>query len=201
MLPCRPAEYITASAAIFFPEASVVMVPKPELSTDATSSPKRKDIAWSRRWNLSDSTISGSQKSSICGRFSTRVTRVPSAANIEAYSTPITPAPTTTREFGNVLQLEDLVRVEDPLAVELDVARPGRNRPGGDHDLVRGQRAVHLLALDVDRQRVRVDELAIPGISSMWLRSSWDRITSVSRPTTCCSRASRSAIVISSLTR
>ena len=102
MLPCRPAEYITISAAIFLPEARVVMVPRPELSTDATSSPKRKDIAWSRRWNFSDSTISGSQKSSICGRFSTRVTRVPSAANMDAYSTPMTPAPTTTIELGTV---------------------------------------------------------------------------------------------------
>ena len=44
-------------------------------------------------------------------------------------------------------------------------------------------------------------KVAIPGISSMWLRSSWERITSVSRPITCCSRASRSEMVISSLTR
>ena len=100
MLPCRPAECMTTSAAIRLPEASVVIVPPPELSTDATSSPNRNDMVWSRRWNLSDSTISGSQKSSIWSRFSTSVTRVPRAANIDAYSTPITPAPTTTIEPG-----------------------------------------------------------------------------------------------------
>ena len=42
---------------------------------------------------------------------------------------------------------------------------------------------------------------ATPGISSMWLRISWDRMTSVSRPTTCWRRANRSEIVMSSLTR
>ena len=91
VLPCRPAEYITTSAAIRLPEARVVTVPRSELSTDCTSSPKRKDTDRSRRWNFSDSTISGSQKSSIWARFSTSVTRVPRAAKIDAYSTPITP--------------------------------------------------------------------------------------------------------------
>ena len=42
-----------------------------------------------------------SQNSSSRWRCSTTVTRVPSAANIDAYSIPITPAPTTTREFGS----------------------------------------------------------------------------------------------------
>ncbi len=102
MLPCRPAECMTTSAAIFLPDARVVIVPRPELTTEATSSPKRNDIVWSRRWNFSDSTISGSQKSSIWSRFSTRVTRVPRAAKIDAYSTPMTPAPTTTSESGTV---------------------------------------------------------------------------------------------------
>ena len=91
---------MTTSAATRLPEASVVTVPCPELSTDWTSSPKRNDMDRSRRWNFSDSTISGSQKSSIWARFSTSVTRVPRAAKIEAYSTPITPAPTTTSESG-----------------------------------------------------------------------------------------------------
>ena len=36
---------MTTSAAIFLPEARVVMVPRPELSTEATSSPNRNDIA------------------------------------------------------------------------------------------------------------------------------------------------------------
>ncbi|MCU1630132.1 MAG: hypothetical protein JWP64_5081 [Pseudonocardia sp.] len=38
-------------------------------------------------------------------RFSTTVTLVPSAANIEAYSMPMTPAPTTTIEVGTRLSL------------------------------------------------------------------------------------------------
>ena len=88
------------SAAIRLPLARLVTVPRGVISTFSTSSPKRKVTAWSRRWNLSDSTTSGSQNSSICGRFSTTVTRVPSAANIEAYSIPITPAPTTTSDPG-----------------------------------------------------------------------------------------------------
>jgi hypothetical protein len=37
-------------------------------------------------------------------RFSTTVTLVPSAANIDAYSMPITPAPTTTIDVGMVLR-------------------------------------------------------------------------------------------------
>ena len=143
VLPCRPAECMTTSAAIRLPEARVVMVPPPELSTEATSSPKRNDMVWSRRWNLSDSTISGSQKSSIWSRFSTSVTRVPSAANIEAYSTPITPAPDDDHGAGDLVDGEDLVGVEHPHAVELDVRGPRRDGPGGDDDVSRGQRAVH----------------------------------------------------------
>jgi hypothetical protein len=36
----------------------------------------------------------------MVSRFSTMVTLVPTAANIDAYSTPITPAPTTTIDVG-----------------------------------------------------------------------------------------------------
>ena len=43
-----------------------------------------------------------SQNGSMSLRWSTTVTLVPRAANIEAYSTPITPAPTTTIEPGIV---------------------------------------------------------------------------------------------------
>jgi hypothetical protein len=42
---------------------------------------------------------------------------------------------------------------------------------------------------------------AVPPRISTWLRSSWLRITSTSRPTTCAVRASRSAMVISDFTR
>src|SRR5580765_6578749 len=44
--------------------------------------------------------ISSSQNSSMPLCFSTTVTLVPSAASIDAYSIPITPAPTTTSDAG-----------------------------------------------------------------------------------------------------
>ena len=75
-------------------------MPVGEVSTLVTSSPNRNVTADSRRWNIKASTTSGSQKSSMVSRFSTTVTLVPSAAKIEAYSMPITPAPTTTIEVG-----------------------------------------------------------------------------------------------------
>ena len=75
-------------------------MPADPTSTAVTASPNRNVTARSRRWKRSASTISGSQKSSIVSRFSTTVTLVPSAANIEAYSMPMTPAPTTTIEVG-----------------------------------------------------------------------------------------------------
>ena len=113
------------SAATRLPLTRLVTVPRGVISTFSTSSPKRKVTDWSRRWNFSDSTTSGSQKSSIEGRFSTTVTRVPSAANIEAYSMPITPAPTTTIELGTCSICEHAVGVEHALVVELDLRRAG----------------------------------------------------------------------------
>ena len=192
---------MTTSAAIFLPDASVVIVPRPELSTEATSSPKRNDIVWSRRWNFSDSTISGSQKSSIWSRFSTRVTRVPSAAKIDAYSTPMTPAPTTTSESGTVSK----VRIWS----ESRTLTPSKSTWSGRAGVV----PVAMTTLSAVRVRCDPEpsmsiesvcgsrKLAAPAISSMWLRISCDRMTSVSRPITCCSRASRSEMVMSSLTR
>ena len=95
---------MTVSAGICLPLARVVTVPAEPTSTAVTSSPNRNVTARSRRWNFSASTTSGSQKSSMSSRFSTTVTLVPNAANIEAYSMPITPAPTTTIEAGSVLR-------------------------------------------------------------------------------------------------
>ncbi|COW31872.1 Uncharacterised protein [Mycobacterium tuberculosis] len=82
----------------------MVTVPAEPTSTAVTSSPNRNVTARSRRWNFSASTTSGSQKSSMLSRFSTTVTLVPNAANMEAYSMPITPAPTTTIEDGSDLR-------------------------------------------------------------------------------------------------
>ena len=70
------------------------------MSTPATCSRSRNVTFWrrSRYWNASP--ISLSRKLSTRSRLSTTVTLVPSAPNIDAYSTPITPAPTTIIERG-----------------------------------------------------------------------------------------------------
>ena len=88
------------SAGIFFPLPSVAIAPSSRASTEVTVSPKRNVTARSRRWNLSASTTSRSQNSSIRSRCSTTVTLQPSAANMDAYSMPITPAPATTMVRG-----------------------------------------------------------------------------------------------------
>ncbi len=82
------------------PLSSTVTQPRALRSTAATVSPNLKVTARSRRWYFSASTTSRSQKSSMRSRRSTTVTLVPRAANMEAYSMPITPAPTTTIESG-----------------------------------------------------------------------------------------------------
>ena len=54
---------------------------------------------------------------------STTVTFTSSAEKIEAYSTPMTLAPTTTSWRGYAGEFKDLVQVDDVLAVEADVGR------------------------------------------------------------------------------
>ena len=88
------------SAAIRLPLLRCVTVPFSCRSTATTSSPKRKVTPMSRRWYCSASVIWSSQKSSRRWRCSITVTLVPSAANMEAYSMPITPPPTTTSARG-----------------------------------------------------------------------------------------------------
>ena len=125
-------------------------------STPATFSPKRKVTDRSRRWNFSASTISASQNSSIRSRCSTTVTLLPSAANIEAYSMPITPAPTTTRDRGIVrrVRIPSESRIRSPSNSTVG-GRAGRVPVAmidvlGPH-LPRSGLAVH-------RDRVRVEE-------------------------------------------
>ena len=189
------------SAATRLPLARLVTVPRGVISTLSTSSPKRKVTAWSRRWNFSDSTTSGSQKSSIDGRFSTTVTRVPSAANIDAYSMPITPAPTTTMEFGTCSSRRTLS--------ESSTRASSNSTCDGRAGLVPVARTIFSAVTVLWSPRAVPCTLTVCGSSkcavppriSMWLRSSWCRMTSTSRPTTCWVRASRSPIVISALTR
>jgi len=100
VFPRRPAEYMTVSAGIRFPLASDATAPSGPAWTAVTLSPKRNVTARSPRWYFSASTTSRSQNSSIRSRCSTTVTLVPRAANIDAYSIPITPAPATTMDRG-----------------------------------------------------------------------------------------------------
>jgi hypothetical protein len=129
------------------------------------------------------------------------VTRVPRAANIEAYSTPMTPAPTTTMESGTFSS--------ESTWSESSTREPSNSTCEGRAGVV----PVAMMILSAVRVRNTCEPSmstervcgsandAMPGISSTWLRLSWALITSVSRPTTYCSRVSRSLMVMSSLTR
>src|SRR6266498_3891667 len=156
VMPCRPAEYITVSAGIFFRLRSEAIAPPGLVFTDETVSPNRNVTPRSRRWYLSASTTSRSQNSSIRSRCSTTVTLVPRAANIEAYSIPITPAPATTIERGTrsrwMMPSESMTvrSSKSTLAGRAGVA-------GGDNDLVRADAAQPALAV-VDLDRVRPGE-------------------------------------------
>ena len=199
-MPCRPAEYSTVSAGIFLPLRSSASAPSGRASTDATVSPKRNVTARSRRWYLSASTTSSSQNSSIRSRRSTTVTLVPSAANIEAYSMPITPAPATTIERGtrsrwtrpseSMMVLSSKATLAGragsvPVATTIFSALVLRVRPAPSSTSISWGPAKE----------------AVPGMIVTRLRVSWARTTSFSLVTTCLVRAVRSAMVISSLTR
>src|SRR6266404_369703 len=58
----------------------------------------------------------------ICRRFSTMMTRTPSVANMHAYSTPITPPPTTISVFGicDMLRIWSLLMMFRPLMGTLE---------------------------------------------------------------------------------
>ena len=126
------------------------------------------------------------------GRFSTTVTRVPSAANIEAYSMPITPAPTTTIESGTCSSCST--------PSESSTRSPSNSTCDGRAGLVPVAITI-LSAVTVSWSPRTVPSTltvcgssnwAVPPRMSTWLRSSWLRMISISRPTTCWVRASRS---------
>jgi hypothetical protein len=87
---------------IVLPDASLVTASPSLLEvTPATASLSRKVTLLRRRMYCSASPISPSRNVSTRGRASTTVTFVPRRPNIDAYSTPITPAPTTTMLRGS----------------------------------------------------------------------------------------------------
>ena len=199
-MPWRPAEYSTVSAGIFLPLLSSAIAPCGWASTEATVSPKRNVTARSRRWYLSASTTSSSQNSSILIRRSTTVTLVPSAANMEAYSMPITPAPATTIERGTCSRW--MMPSESMMVFSSKATLAGRA----------GLVPVAMTMLSALTFLVRPPpsststsfgpvKRAVPGMIATRLRVSWLRTTSFSLVTTCVVRAVRSAIVTSSLSR
>ena len=153
-MPWRPAEYITVSAGIRLPLASVAIAPSGRASTAVTVSPNRKVTARSRRWYLSASTTSRSQNSSILSRCSMTVTLVPRAANMDAYSMPMTPAPATIIERG--MRSSSSTPSESMIVapVELDAGGPRGLGPGRDDDLLGGDRAAAAVGV-VDLHRLR----------------------------------------------
>src|SRR5699024_780131 len=58
----------------------------------------------------------------------------------------------------DTVEVDDPVRVDDRLVVEVDAVRPGRAGPGGDDDLFRGDDLVPAGGLVLEGDRVRVGE-------------------------------------------
>ena len=81
--------------------------------------------------------ISSSSIGRSSGITSTMVTLVPKRAKIEANSQPTAPAPMTSIDFGTSLMLEDVIGVDDPLAVGLDVRQVFRHGAHGQDDVLR----------------------------------------------------------------
>ena len=143
-----------------------------------TSSPKRNVTPRSRRWYCSASTIWSSQKSSRRWRCSTTVTLVPSAANIDAYSMPITPAPTTTSARGHRAAASRMPSESSTRARRR--TRPSSGRAGRVPTAITmllGRDAALARCRRVHRDRVRVDEARRRRARIWtWLRASWLRI-------------------------
>ena len=84
-------------------------------------------------------TISASKKGRISERASTSVTLTPRAANMQAYSQPITPPPKIVSDVGKSL----MVRISSlswiHVVCKIDVRRAVRLRAGGDQDEIGAQ--------------------------------------------------------------
>jgi hypothetical protein len=84
------------------------------------------------------------------------VTCTPSAANIDAYSTPITPPADDREAARESLEARDVVAGEDDRAVRLDAGWGRGARADRDQHVRRRERA--LAVRRDDRNRVRIDE-------------------------------------------
>src|SRR6185437_15179009 len=100
----------------------------------------------------------------MVSRFSTTVTSVPNAANIEAYSMPITPAPTTTIDAGLNFRPRMPSESSTLFFVELDTRRPRRLGAGGNHDVASAHRDWLSTGLVLHQHRVIVDKSGVAGV-------------------------------------
>ena len=128
------------------------------------------------------------------------MTFVPRAANIDAYSIPITPAPTTTIDDGTL----SMPRIWS----ESTIVSPSNSTELGRAGRVPTAMMI-LSALTFSRLSRPLSTSStcgstnrpVPGISATRLRDSWLRMTSISCAITCWVRVVRSATVISSFSR
>ena len=145
-----------------------------------TSAPDAARTPSDRIASASRSPISRSRNGSRPGAGRSACTWTPSAANMQAYSQPITPPPITAIDRGRRSMRRIPSRVVDVVVVVRDAGRAVRRRSGRDQDHVGGQarrRAVGRGDLD----GVRIDEPSrrrAPGRSRAARGWSWIRPTS-----------------------
>ena len=146
------------SAGIFLPDSRMVSVPAGCFCTSRTVSQNRNVTARSRSWYCSASTISLSQKSSIArpllddgdlGAERGEHRRVLDADHAGADH---------HHRGRHLVHAQDLIGVDDRLAVEVDGRRPRRLGADRDDDLVGAELVLVAVVVD-DDDRVRVDEL------------------------------------------
>jgi hypothetical protein len=105
----------------------------------------------------------------------------PSVENMQAYSMPITPAPTTSAETalhhgldpgaphgaGNIRETEDAVGVDDGRAIDRYVRGYRGHGPRGDHDPLRADQRRGSLALDLDGLRINERGVALEDVHAV----------------------------------
>ena len=147
------------------PDSRRTFGPRASLSSSTPATLSRiRNVTFVRRsryWNASP--ISLSRNGSTRSRLSTTVTFVPSAPNIDAYSTPITPAPTTVIVRGT--RCSSLSRPSESMTVRssnsTDAGRAGRVPPA-----MMIRRGADRLVGVLDPHRVRVLEAGLAGQQS-----------------------------------
>ncbi len=185
--PTRPAENSTMSATMCLPDSSCSTA----RGGGSVAHGERLDRLAEAEGDVAVRASGGSARRRSRGRGTRapgrgarpRVTATPRAANIEAYSMPITPAPTTARVRGRCSSrtMSSVVRID--LAVRRHAGRGRRVGADRDHDVGRGDPARALLATSITSVWGST-KAASPGSTTTSLRRSWSSITSISRATT-----------------